>query len=327
MEIKKVLIIRNGAIGDVVHTTGLLRAIKSAYPFIQIDYATSYVTAPLLKDDNDVNEVFVFEDYSYKYFLSILPKIKNKNYDLIINLQPQLKFNLLCKLTGVKTVTYKKDFSKHAVENFFEVAKKELPAIELAPNLKLNIAEKSKQYVLQKCPEIKWKEKNVVFNMSATPNRQGRKWTIDYYKQLAITLINEYNCNILLTGSNDDKDLTLQMVDMHENIYDYAGKFTLTESAALYSMSDLFVSGDTGPLHIASACEKPVCIGLYGAMPISRTGVWGEKHYSISAQDKLPCIPCNRRICKLCNAQYNPCLKELKPDVVFNLIKEENLLS
>ena len=43
MEIKKVLIIRNGAIGDVVHTTGLLRAIKSAYPFIQIDYATSYV--------------------------------------------------------------------------------------------------------------------------------------------------------------------------------------------------------------------------------------------------------------------------------------------
>ena len=128
MEIKRVLIIRNGAIGDVVHTTALFRAIKKAYPQINIDYATSYVTAPLLKDDRDLNEVYVFEDYTYKYFFSLVSKIKNKNYDLIINLQPQLKFNLLCAMTGVKTVKYKKVFSKHAVENFFITAK-ELPKL------------------------------------------------------------------------------------------------------------------------------------------------------------------------------------------------------
>ena len=325
MEIKKILIIRNGAIGDVVHTTALFRAIKKAYPNIKIDYATSYVTAPLLKGDEDLNEVFIFEDYSYKYFLSLVKKIKNRNYDLIINLQPQLKFNLLCTLAGVKTVKYKKDFHKHAVENFFNTAKKELPVIELPSDLKIRISEKGKQYVLNAFPEIQ-ACKNVVFNMSATPQRQGRKWLVDYYKELAIRLINEYNCNIVLTGSAEDKELTEQLKPLHENIYDFAGKFTLTESAALYSMCDLFISGDTGPLHIASACNKPVCLGLYGSMPISRTGVWGEKHYSINANEQLPCIPCNRRICKLENSQYNPCLKQLKPDIVFNLIKEENLL-
>ena len=325
MEIKNILIIRNGAIGDVVHTTGLFRAIKKAYPQIEIDYATSYVAAQLLKDDKDLREVFTFENYTYRYFLSLIQKIKNKNYDLIINLQPQLKFNLLCALTGIKTVKYKKDFSKHAVENFFDTAKKELPAMELANELNLTNYEKHKIFLMQKCQEMALR-KNVVFNMSATPQRQGRKWLVDYYKELALRLINEYGCNIILTGSVEDKELTTRLVDLHEYIYDYAGKYTLSENAAIYSMCDLFISGDTGPLHIASACQKPVCIGLYGSMPISRTGVWGEKHYSISASDKMDCIPCNRRICRLKNAQYNPCMAALKPDAVFNLIKDNNLL-
>ena len=325
MEIKSILIIRNGAIGDVVHTTGLYRAIKKAYPNIEIDYATSYVTAPLLKGDEDLRDVFIFEDYTYKYMLSLVSKIKNKGYDLIINLQPQLKFNLMCAMTGIKTIKYKKDFSKHAVVNFFETAKSELPAIELDSELRLNVLEKNKPYVLLKCHEMT-ERKNVVFNMSATPQRQGRKWPVDYYKELALRLINEYNCNILLTGSAEDKELTSKLVDLHEHIYDYAGKYTITESATLYSMCDLFISGDTGPLHIASACGKPICIGLYGAMPISRTGVWGDKHYSVAALDSLPCIPCNRRVCKLKNSQYNPCLQNLKPEVIFNLIKEEKLL-
>ena len=324
MEIKRVLIIRNGAIGDVVHTTALFRAIKKAYPQIDIDYATSYIPAQLLKDDRDLRDVFVFENYTYKYFLSLVQKIKNKNYDLIINLQPQLKFNLLCAMTGVKTVKYKKDFSKHAVANFFDTAKKELPAMELPNELELTNYEKHKSFLLQKCQEMTLR-KNVVFNMSATPQRQGRKWLIDYYKELALRLINEYDCNIILTGSADDKELTNKLVNLHENIYDYAGKYTLSENAAIYSMCDLFISGDTGPLHIASACKKPVCIGMYGSMPMERTGVWGGKHISVNAKDKLDCIPCNRRICKLKNAQYNPCMEALKPDVIFNIIKERNL--
>lgn len=325
MEVKRVLIIRNGAIGDVVHTTGLFRAIKKAYPQIEIDYATSYITASLLKEDRDLREVFTFEDYTYKYFLSLVPKIKNKNYDLIINLQPQLKFNLICAMTGIKTVKYKKDFKKHAVENFLDTAKSELPLMELPKELELTNYENHKSFLMQKCQEMTLR-KNVVFNMSATVQRQGRKWPVDYYKELALRLINEYGCNIILTGSNEDKELTSQLVNLHDNIYDYAGKYTLSENAALYSMCDLFISGDTGPLHIASACKKPVCIGLYGAMPISRTGVWGEKHFSISANDKLSCIPCNRRICRFKNAQYNPCMESLKPDTIFNLIKDKKLL-
>ncbi|MBQ7449854.1 glycosyltransferase family 9 protein [bacterium] len=325
MEIKKILIIRNGAIGDVVHTSGLFRAIKKAYPQIDIDYATSYVTAQLLKDDRDLNEVFVFEDYTYKYFWSLVPIIKSKNYDLIINLQPQLKFNLLCSMTGVKTVKYKKDFTKHAVENFFDTAKKIFPEMQLSDELELTNYENHKLFLMQKCKELALR-KNVVFNMSATPQRQGRKWKVDYFKELALRLINEYDCNIILTGSVEDKELTSQLVNLHDNIYDYAGKYTLSENAAIYSMCDLFISGDTGPLHIASACKNPICIGMYGSMPISRTGVWGNNHYSISASDKMNCVPCNRRICKLKNAQYNPCMDALKPEVIFNLISDEHML-
>ena len=55
---KKVLVIRIGAIGDVVETTGLLRSLKKAG--YEIDYLTGKVPAQLLQNDSDINNLFIF---------------------------------------------------------------------------------------------------------------------------------------------------------------------------------------------------------------------------------------------------------------------------
>ena len=67
---KKILIIRAGAIGDVVHTTNLFRSIKRTYKDIKVHYLTSELIKPLLIEDPDVEKVFFIYKRVSEYFKS-----------------------------------------------------------------------------------------------------------------------------------------------------------------------------------------------------------------------------------------------------------------
>ena len=87
------------------------------------------------------------------------------------------------------------------------------------------------------------------------------------------------------------------------------------------------ISSDTGPLHIATAFEKPRCIGFYGAADMKRTGPWGKKHFSLSAN--LECSPCCNRNCSIKGyetADINPCLAAITPEMVMEFIENSHFL-
>ena len=126
-----------------------------------------------------------------------------------------------------------------------------------------------------------------------------------------------------LLNSESDNDVNIRYGD----IVVTAGKYSILESAALFSLADVVVSSDTGPLHIATAVKKPFCIGLYGAASVGRTGPWGVNHFAVSAD--LDCIPCDRRKCKIKEyrvKEINPCLMAIKPEHILRVIKDNDLL-
>ena len=95
---KKVLIIRAGAIGDVVHTTNLFRSIKQAHPEYKVHYLTSELIKPLLIEDPDIEKVYTINP-KFKLFSSytkeLAKTLKEEKYDLVINLQPSFKIKAL----------------------------------------------------------------------------------------------------------------------------------------------------------------------------------------------------------------------------------------
>ncbi|MFR1503032.1 MAG: glycosyltransferase family 9 protein [Opitutales bacterium] len=322
---KKILIIREGAIGDVVHTTNVFRSIKETYPNVEIDYVTGPVPAQLLQNDSRLNRVIVLESKKYSYLFKLASKLRKEKYDLIINLQPSLRFKFLAFMCfAKKVVNYKKTYKLHAVENFFRTAKKALKEIENPNDLKLEIPDDILERVKADIPQDK---KIVIFNTQASPSRQGRKWPMKNYKELALSILENYDCYIYIAGSKEDAEKAAVFENLHPDIKIIAGKYSIAESAAVFSLADVFVSGDTGPLHIASATEKPYCIGLYGSMPVCRTGPWGINHFALSAD--LSCIPCNNRKCQV--AEYNqtdinPCMCAIKPEHVLRVIIDNDLL-
>lgn len=323
---QKILIIREGAIGDVVHSTNVYRSIKEAYPNIKIDYVTSKLPSELIKHDSRLNKVFVLESKKYSHIFKLAKVLRKEKYDLVLNLQPSVRFKILSFLCfPSKIVTYRKTFKLHAVENFFRAAKKVLKAIENPNDLKLEIPQEVIEKVKQEIPMDK---KLVILNTETSPTRHGRRWPVKYFKELALSLIEEYDCNILIPGSKEDAEKVKIYENIHPNVKIIAGKYSILESAAVFSLCDVFISSDTGPLHIASAVEKPYCIGLYGAAPVERTGPWGINHFAVSAD--LSCIPCNHRKCKIkeyAETEINPCMCAIKPEHILRIIKDNDLLA
>ncbi len=97
-----------------------------------------------------------------------------------------------------------------------------------------------------------------------------------------------------------------------------AGKTTLLQLAALLKQSDVLVTGDTGPMHIATAVGTPV-VALFGAADPARTGPVGDRHRIVQAAEVV-CVPCRSRVCR--NKNYRDCMEKISPEMVFDAVAE-----
>ena len=311
--LQKILILRYGAIGDIVHSSALFRSIKQACPEAEIHYACFKAPSLNIQNDPDLKKVRILEGKTYKQLLKLAGELRKEKFDLFINLQPGIKTRIFGLTLGAKkTLIYKKTFKLHAVENFWRTGKPAFKDMALPEELKLHVDE----VALKKVKSMVGEGKRIAFNMGVSSTRQGRRWPVDYWRELAKMVLENYDCEIILTGSKEDKDFAEQILDLSPGITSFCGKLTIPENTALLSLCDIVISGDTGPLHIATAVGT-FSIGLYGAAPISRTGPYGKNCIALKAD--MDCIPCNRRKCKYLKKEelYTPCMLNLKPGTVF----------
>ena len=319
----KILIIRIGAIGDVVHTTNLYRSIKQQYPNTEIHYLTSSLIAPLLEADCDISKIITMP-IDFKIFSSqtktFIEELKKENYDIVINLQPSIKTRLLVLFSGIKKqLIYKKHFNVHAVKNFWQTGLKAFPNLQELTDLKIflpnNVIERAKEQTSG------LKHPIIIINAGGMfSKRQGRTYPIDKWLELGNKIQREFNGTILLTGEQKDREFLLPLAKI-KNSVNYIGKFSLIDTCGVISQADLMISGDSGPLHIATALGVKT-IGLYGSMPEKRTGCYFN---GINIVSKKECVPCNRRKCKYLkgtNKIYAPCMESINIDDVIKEVRK-----
>jgi ADP-heptose:LPS heptosyltransferase len=118
-----------------------------------------------------------------------------------------------------------------------------------------------------------------------------------------------------LTGSPADKDEIDEILEMmQEKAYNFAGKTTLKELAELYSRVECFIGGDTGPMHLAVAVERPVIALMGPTTPITH-GPYGEGHIVI--QKDIECKECWNRSCDDLR-----CMEEIEVEEVFRAARK-----
>jgi len=149
----------------------------------------------------------------------------------------------------------------------------------------------------------------------------AKRWYPDRFAQVANRLGKEFD--IVIFGGPGEEEIARE-VEKHLTISNYqnlAGKLTLPQLSQMVGGLSLFITNDSGPMHIASAYQVPI-VAIFGPTDWRETSPYSPNYKIVRVS--LKCSPCKKRSCPL---KTHQCMKEITPEIVietaFKLLKEE----
>jgi lipopolysaccharide heptosyltransferase I len=321
----RILIIKLSAIGDVVQTLPALEAIKRAVPDSAIDWAVEEEAADILQGHPLIDRLLISRRKRWfsllgrpatfregcRDIIAFLGELRSRRYDIAIDFQGLLKSGILIGLcrsgrkigfAGARELSWlflnerlpAYDPEKHAVERYLDVAR-HLGAVDPPASCTLPIDRERTAVRERLAGEVKAGARLVVINPMA--RWRTKLWQEEKFAELADRLIAERNAAVIFTGSAADREVIARIRGrMRGPALDWSGGTTLRELAALAERADLFITTDTGPMHLAAAAGGRV-VALFGPTAPRRTGPWGTGHTVVRTD--IECSPCFGRTCSI----------------------------
>lgn len=139
----------------------------------------------------------------------------------------------------------------------------------------------------------------------------AKRWPAQNYSNLALLYQEKKGASVLIVGSAKEVDLADSIsAPLADKPLNLAGKTDLRLLASLISQASLFVSNDSGPMHIANALKTPV-IALFGPTLPKQTGPFQQP--STIIKKAVPCWPCHYRQCPFDHG----CMRKIEPEEVY----------
>ncbi|NQT32571.1 MAG: glycosyltransferase family 9 protein [Candidatus Omnitrophica bacterium] len=343
MEPKRILIFELNWLGDILFSLPFLRAIRGRFPDAYITCVVVPRYIDLLVHNPWINDVHALSDNngisSLGEKLAFINMIRKENYDTCFLLKPSRTKTVMAVLAGI---TERIGFAGKKTPLTQEV---EMPSgnfhradtiLALAGAVGVQEADGTYEYFFSEedaahAADIIHKEgkgARAVTNSKEICNRarrivavnpggnwEAKRWPVENFISLAKQILSTFNnVEIMLTGAEKDIPLTLRIVSEvnDSRCYTLAGKTGLNELAALFKKSDVVISADSGPLHLASAAGATT-IGVFGPTSHKITGPRGKGRNIVLSKDSECAVPC---YIDECDRDYE-CMKAVTVDEVF----------
>ena len=334
----RILVLQTGGwVGDMVLLTPALRALKTAYPQSHLALLIRPLVADLMATHPYVNEVIV--DSKGKGFNRLLSfyklvnEIRRSDFNLAVVLHPTSSRNALIPfLAGIperigsnvsgrgilltRTCTDRTDL--HEIHRYLRV----LELIDIhEPNAKLEFwhtdADRQAARQILAAHGISPNERLIGVNLGTT--WRTKRWSLENFAAVITQIQKRMDVRLLLTGSTAEIPLGEALVGtIKVEMINLIGKTTLMQLGALIENCNLYLTCDSGPMHIAAAVGTPT-IALFGPTSPTRHGPYGENHEVI--EKPVECRPCYKRKC-MRKDQPHLCMTEINPNqVVAQILK------
>ncbi|MDD4954000.1 MAG: lipopolysaccharide heptosyltransferase II [Candidatus Omnitrophica bacterium] len=333
---KRILIFNVNWLGDVLFSTAAIRNIRRNFPDSFIACAVPSRCYPILKGNPHLDEILIFDEKDrHKGILAKLDfarLLKGRGFDTVFLLHRSFRRALLCRLAGISQRigyhTKKRGFL--LTEKIFMPKKDSLHRIDFY----LNILEKAGLKIEDRYLEFFFSPEDEKFVDDFLKNNSvGRsdflvalnpggnwfpkRWPKAYWQELANKLASRFGARVVVTGSVSDIPLAREIESsIQKKPIIACGKFNLKQLGALIKRVDLFITADTGPLHIANAVGAKKIIALFGPTSAQVTGPYPLKNVTILQKDVGCKVPCYKVNCK-----DNRCMQAITPDEVIEQIK------
>jgi ADP-heptose:LPS heptosyltransferase len=316
-----ILIFKPGAIGDLLHITPVIRELRTLLPDAAVTVmVSSKITASLFTGNPLVAEVLIFdkkgEQRTWRGVFSLWRRLRQKKYDLVLNYQrSNLKgWALVTAAFPCRLLVYHKTRGRliHAVvDHLRPLAALGIDPYAVSRQLEFYPSSADEEFAERFIRENRLVGKKLVaFNPGTS--HPSKCWPIERFSALGDYLLAAHGCEVVVVGSRDETALAAAVRQgMKQRMHDLCG-CSLGELGALLKRCEFLVTGDTGPMHIATAVGVRV-LALYGPISPDRSGPVGAGH-RIVMHPELDCCPCNRFDCK--NPSFRLCMEMISIDEV-----------
>ena len=318
---QNILIIKPGAIGDLLQMTPVIRSLHAASPAARISLLVgSEPSTELFRHNPHVSELFVY-DRSHTNILPLWQELRARRFDLVLNFQ---RSNLRAWLLAAaafpcRVLVYHRSTSTgvHAVANYLKTLE---PLGIPAPDLRLELfLDDDSRAFAQRLLSGHGLDRVPVIAVNPGASHAVNRWPAERFAELVDLIASRTSARPLITGGPGDEPLAEAVVARSRTRpVNIAGTTSLLQLGAVLERCSVLVSGDTGPMHMAAAVGTKV-IALFGAADPARTGPVGVDHRLIQAEG-VACVPCRSRTCT--NRAYLECMENIPADRVMDAIRD-----
>lgn len=323
----KILIILPNWLGDAIMATPAIELLSKYYPRADFTFVGSFVTIEALKYHPRCKNAIVDETKKAPNRIQATYELAKKlgSFDMAISFRNQIHSSLLLRLTGSVLCIAKKSWhsmfllshtpaiktDKHLSKQYAELAMINTDAWDkITPKLKLYIEPK------------KFDKPMMGINAGATYG-SAKRWYPQKFAEVAKAYSDRYD--IIIFGGPSEVEMAAE-IESHlksSNVTNYinlAGKTTIKELCENIAGCSLFITNDSGPMHVAAAYNVPT-VSIFGPTKHTETSQWMNEKSTI-VRHEIECAPCMRRECPL---GHHECMKSIEAVEVIDAIKELNL--
>ncbi|MCX8111228.1 MAG: glycosyltransferase family 9 protein [Syntrophorhabdaceae bacterium] len=339
-----ILVVRLSSLGDVLMTVPAVISIKNHLPSSHITWLIEGSVGDLLSYQGFLERVIRFPRSKLVYNLKkgylkeafsllkgFVRELKAIEYDLIVDFHGIVKSIILSKIArGNRLIgfdmIYAKEYSHllyderingpdkrlHKVERNMLIATY-LGAKKDVPDMGLKVPDRYLDYIDSFFKEAGISDNVFAINPFSSPGSDFKRWGMDRYSQLIKEIRSNIGADILiLWGPGEEKEAEALVMESGQGVY-LACPTNIPQLFALLKRVRLYISGDTGVMHLAAAAKTPV-IAIFGPTDHRINAPYGTD--SIIVRKDTPCSPCKDRDCK-----NRVCLDSITPDEVFEAVK------
>ena len=307
----KILIELPTWLGDCVMATPAIENIVNYYNDVEITFIGSFVSVEALKNHPKAIKTSILDK---KY--TSLYKISRDlcNFDVFFSFRSSIRSKFLKFLISAKK---KYQFDKNKYQNLHQVEK-----YNDFVNDSLNTNFPAGKLTLSTINHQLSTNKTVGLNPGASYG-SAKRWYPKEFAKVARELSGEYD--VIIFGGPGETDIAgdIEQALIDSGVINYknlAGDTTITELINKIASLDLFITGDSGPMHIAAAFQIPT-VAIFGPTKDKETSQWMNKK-SIIVKKNLDCQPCMKRICPL---QHHNCMNLIKATDVLDAVENIHL--
>lgn len=343
---RKILLVRLSAIGDVIHALPIANAIRKKYKNAEIDWIVEKKALDLVEMNPYLDNVYKLPKAKWKKDfksnkIAALKEAKNffknfkkNNFDKALDVHGLFKSGITTYFSGANKrygPVDGREGSKLFYTDIFDLPESKIHQVERSMNLARSFGAKTKEIdyglIVPEDVKKKFEEKAEIWDLKLDnlivinpfTTWESKDWFIERYSLLTNELLEKYDHEIVFTGGPGEKEEIEKItnnVKSRERVFNLAGKTNLKELTALYDKAELFIGGDTGPLHLAAALELAV-VAIMGPTDPKTHGPYNEN--SIVLQTDIKCKNCWNRKCK---RDKHYCMEKIEVIDVLNAVEK-----